>query len=75
MSKCTKVSNEWLLFFGILAGYALLGLFLIVPALLVALGGNLLLLAVAVILVIIIVLFALAIILKGLSGLFHHRKH
>ncbi|ARF14940.1 hypothetical protein [Sporosarcina ureae] len=75
MSKCEKVSKEQLFFFGIIAGYALLGLFLIVPAILMAFPGNALLLAVAVIIVIIIVLFALAIILKGLSRLFHHRKH
>ncbi|PIC68050.1 hypothetical protein CSV78_04460 [Sporosarcina sp. P16a] len=74
MSKCAHVSNEWLFFFGILAGYALLGLFLIVPGLLGALTGSLLLLALAVVLVIIIVLFALAIILKGLSRLFRYRK-
>ena len=74
MSKYEHVSNEWLFFFGIIAGYALLGLFLIVPSLLMGIG-NLLLLAVAVIIVIIIVLFALAIILKGLSRLFHYRKH
>ena len=73
MSKCEKVSKEWLFFFGILAGYALLGLFLIVPGLLNI--GNVLLLALAVIIVIIIVLFALAIILKGLSRLFHYHKH
>ncbi|PID13918.1 MULTISPECIES: hypothetical protein [unclassified Sporosarcina] len=75
MSKCAKLSNEWLFFFGILAGYALLGLFLIVPGLLATLAGSLLLFALAVILVITIVLFALAIIFKGLSRLFHIRKH
>ncbi|WP_303964782.1 hypothetical protein [Sporosarcina ureae] len=74
MSKYEHVSNEWLFFFGIIAGYALLGLFLIVPSLLMGIG-NVLLLAVAVIIVIIIVLFALAIILKGLTRLFHCRKH
>ncbi|WP_313238327.1 hypothetical protein [Sporosarcina ureae] len=75
MSKHEHVSKEQLFFFGLIAGYALLGLFLIVPAVLAVVGANLLLLAVAVIIVIIIVLFALAIILKGLSRLFHHRKH
>lgn len=74
MSKCAKVSNEWLFLFGILAAYALLGLFLIVPTLLTLLLGNLLLTVVVVILVIIIVLFALAIILKGLSRLFHYSR-
>lgn len=73
MSKCAHVSKEWLLFFGIIAGYALLGLFLIIPAILPI--GNALLLALFVIIVAIIVLFALAIILKGLSRLFHYRKH
>ena len=73
MSKYEHLSNEWLFFFGIIAGYALLGLFLIVPAILPV--GNALLLALVVIIVTIIVLFALAIILKGLSRLFHHRKH
>ncbi|PIC99930.1 hypothetical protein [Sporosarcina sp. P29] len=75
MSKYEHVSNEWLFFFGIIAGYALLGLFLIVPGILAGLSGNLLLIILAVIIVIIIVLFALAIILKGLSRLFHHRSH
>ncbi|AXI01222.1 hypothetical protein DV702_00025 [Sporosarcina sp. PTS2304] len=59
---------------GILAAYALLGLFLLVPVLVVALAGNLLLLVLAILLVIVIVLFALAIIVKGLSRLLHHWK-
>ncbi|ARD48877.1 hypothetical protein SporoP37_12390 [Sporosarcina sp. P37] len=74
MSKCDKLSNEWLFFFGILAAYAVLGLFLIVPVLLASLAGGLLLTVFVGILVIIIVLFALAIILKGLSRLFHFCK-
>lgn len=74
MSKCTKASNEWLFFFGILAAYAVLGLFLIVPVVLASLVGNLLLTVVVVILVIFIALFALAIILKGLSRLFYYFK-
>ncbi|PIC86125.1 hypothetical protein CSV72_09930 [Sporosarcina sp. P20a] len=73
MSKCEKVSKEWLFFFGLIAGYALLGLFLIIPAILPI--GNAVLLVLFVFIVTIIVLFALAIILKGLSRLFHHRKH
>lgn len=74
MSKCANVSNEWLYFFGILAAYAMVGLFFIVPGLISSLAGNLLLIIVVVILVIFIVLFAIAIILKGLSRLFYHWK-
>ncbi|PIC64665.1 hypothetical protein CSV79_05865 [Sporosarcina sp. P13] len=73
MSKCGFSSNEWLFFLGILATYAVLGLFYIVPALLMTFATNTLLTVVIVILVIIIVLFALAIILKGLSRLFNYR--
>jgi hypothetical protein len=57
----------------ILAGYALLGLFLIVPAVLVGLGALLRLLVI--ILVVLIVLFALAIILKALAKLFKFGKY
>ncbi|ARK22299.1 hypothetical protein CSV69_07835 [Sporosarcina sp. P26b] len=74
MSKCVNVSNEWLFFFGILAAYAVLGLFLIVPTLLACLTGHLLLTVVVGILIIVIVLFALAIILKGLSRLLYSCK-
>lgn len=56
----------------ILAGYALLGLFLIVPAILPA--GPLFTLLV-IILVILIVLFALAIIFKALAKLFKFGKY
>ena len=34
MSKRVGSSNEWLFFYGMIAAYALLGLFLIVPGLL-----------------------------------------
>ena len=74
MSKCVGSSNEWLFFFGMIASYALLGLFLIVPGLLTTLAGSLLLTVVVIILVIFVVLFALAVILKGLSRLFYHYR-
>ncbi|MFC7366705.1 MULTISPECIES: hypothetical protein [Bhargavaea] len=62
------------LFLGaILAGYALLGLFLIVPAVLGGLGPLLTLLVI--ILVVLIVLFALAIIFKALAKLFKFGKY
>ncbi|WP_153731458.1 hypothetical protein [Sporosarcina obsidiansis] len=68
-------SNVWLFIFGILAAYAVIGLVLIVPGLLVALTGNLLLKGVVILVVIVVALFALAIILKGLTRLFHCLKH
>ncbi|PID05851.1 MULTISPECIES: hypothetical protein [unclassified Sporosarcina] len=74
MSKCEKLSNECLFFLGIFAAYALLGLFLIVPVIFAHLYGHLLLIIIVGILIILIVLFALAIILKGLSRLFYYFK-
>ncbi|WP_342536339.1 hypothetical protein [Sporosarcina sp. FSL K6-3508] len=66
--------NVGLFLAGVLAAYAVLGLVLIVPGLLTAISGNLLLTIAVVIVVIVVVLFALAIILKGLSRLFFHLK-
>ncbi|ARK25345.1 hypothetical protein SporoP37_12220 [Sporosarcina sp. P37] len=69
-SKCIGSNTLWLFFFGILAVYAWFGLFLIVHAMLFLVIGNLLLTVVVIVLVVVAVLFALAIILRGLSRLF-----
>ena len=58
-----------LFFYGILAAYAILGLLVFVPGLLV--NPTILVLIGVVLVVIIVLVFAIAIILKGLSKLFH----
>jgi hypothetical protein len=59
-----------LYFFGILAAYAILGLVVFVPGLLIPAPPLLLLIGI-VLVVIVVLIFAAAIILKGLSKLFH----
>jgi uncharacterized membrane protein len=59
----------------ILASYALLGLFLLVPGLLAPPGLGSLLTLLLIIVVILIVLFALAIIFKALAKLFKFHKY
>ena len=56
-------------FYGILAAYAILGLLVFVPGLLS--GATTLVLIGIVLVVIVVLIFAVAIILKGLSKLFH----
>ena len=58
-----------LFFYGILAAYAILGLLAFVPGLLV--GATTLVLIGIVLVVIVVLVFAIAIILKGLSKIFH----
>lgn len=58
-----------LFFYGILAAYAILGLLVFVPGLLY--GASTLVLIGVVLVVIVVLVFAIAIILKGLSKIFH----
>ncbi|QUW22436.1 hypothetical protein JSQ81_02285 [Sporosarcina sp. Marseille-Q4063] len=67
-SNCDKRCVS-IYFFAILAAYAILGLLIFVPGLLV--GASTLLLIGIVLVVIVVLLFAAAIILKALSKLFH----